>query len=334
MLRRRAAAAAHQGQAVVAHEALVGVAQLLGRQRIVGAVLAEHREPRVGHAGDRHARVLREVAQVLAHLGGTRGAVEADHVDAQRLQRRERRADLRAQQHGPGRLDRHRADQRQVVGAGRLLRAAGADDRGLRLKEVLGGLHQQGVGAAGDHSLGVLLVGVAQRGVRGVAQRRQFRARAHRAQHPAGAAVGLELVRDVAGDARALLREFEDALGDLVLPQRRVVGAEGVGLHAVHTGFEVLGVDGPHDVGAGHVEDLVAAFELLEVVETGVLRLNHRAHRAVRDDHALLERFPQGGCPREGGCGRTARRGHEGFSLECDGCRLCAVPSLRRGRRT
>ena len=49
---------------------------------------------------DEHGRfVPGEVAQVLAHLGGAGGAVEADHVDAERLER--------GQRHGPGqRADR------------------------------------------------------------------------------------------------------------------------------------------------------------------------------------------------------------------------------------
>ena len=53
---------------------------------------------------------------------------------------------------------------------------------------------------------------------------------------------------------------------------------------------EVGVVDAAHDVGPGHGQDLVAALVALEVVEAQVVRLQHRAHRAVGDDHALGER--------------------------------------------
>ena len=220
-------------------------------------------------------------------------------------------------------------DQRQV-GAGGLQGAAGAEDGGLGLQQVLGGLHEQGVGAAGDQALGVLLVGVAQRGVRDVAEGRQLGAGAHRAEHPALAAVaGGELVGDLAGDPGAGLGQLEDALGDVVLAQRREVRAEGVGLDAVDADREVRLVDRADDVGAGDVEDLVAALEVLEVLERRVLRLEHRAHRAVGDHHAGGERLAEGvelgsGCRRTGSATRPWM-----CSLECDGCRLCA---LTRGR--
>ena len=72
----------------------------------------------VGHAGDADLRVPREVAQVLAHLGGAGGAVQADHVDAERLERGERGADLGADQHRAGGLDGHLHEHRQVDAGG------------------------------------------------------------------------------------------------------------------------------------------------------------------------------------------------------------------------
>lgn len=244
---------------------------------------------------------------MLAHLGGAGGAVEADHVDAERLEGRERRADLGAEQHGAGGLDGDRADQ----GGWRRWRqgAAGAEDRGLGLQQVLGGLHQEGVRATGDHAFGIGLVGVAEGDIGRVAEGGQLGAGAHGAQHPALASVGGELVGDLTGDPGVGLGELVDAFGDVVLTERRVVGTEGVGLDAVHPGGVVLLVDRADDVRAGDVEDLVAALELLEVVETGVLRLEHRPHRTVGDHHAggqcFAERVGSGG-----GCGRWRMRGH------------------------
>ncbi len=54
-------------------------------------------------------------------------------------------------------------------------------------------------------------------------------------QHPPPAAVAAgELVGHLAGDAGARLGQLVHAVGDLVLGHGRVVGAEGVHLHAVH----------------------------------------------------------------------------------------------------
>ncbi|GAA3110324.1 hypothetical protein GCM10020254_65490 [Streptomyces goshikiensis] len=311
VLRGGAAAAADQGQAVLADESLLGVGELARGQRVVRAVLAEDGQARVRHAGQRDPGVAGEVAQVLAHLRGAGGAVQADHVDAQRLQRGEGRADLGAQQHGAGGLDGDGADQRHADAEG-LHGAPGADDGGLGLEEVLGGLDEQRVGAAGDQALGVGLVGVADGRVLDVAEGGELGAGAHRAEDPAllpGG--GGELVGDLAGDAGAGFRELEVALGDVVLGEGGEVGAEGVGLDAVHADREVLLVDGAHDVGAGDVEDLVAAFEVLEVLKGGVLRLEHRSHGSVGDDHAGRERLSEGIGPVLRVGGQVRQRGHD-----------------------
>ena len=57
-------------------------ASWVGGERIVGAVGGQLGQARVGHAGQRHPGVRGQVAQVLAHLRGTGGAVEPDGVDA------------------------------------------------------------------------------------------------------------------------------------------------------------------------------------------------------------------------------------------------------------
>ena len=169
VLRRRAAAAPDQAHAVLVDERRQRGGELVGLQRVLRAVLAQRRQPGVGHHRQGHGGVLRQVAQVLAHLGGAGGAVHADHVDAQRLERRERRADLRSEQHRAGELHRHLRDDRHPP-AGRRHGALGADDRGLDLQQVLGGLDEHGVDAALEHRLALLLVGVAQPGVRRVAR--------------------------------------------------------------------------------------------------------------------------------------------------------------------
>jgi hypothetical protein len=46
-------------------------------------------------------------------------------------------------------------------------------------------------------------------------------------------------------------------------------------------------VDPADDVGAGGVQDLVAALETVEVGQGQFVALQHRAHRPVRDHHTL-----------------------------------------------
>ena len=94
-----AAAAADDLHAEVADEAALVLGQLVGREVVVHLPLDHRREAGVGQAGDRHAGVLAEVAEVLAHLGGPGGAVDADDVGPHGVERGEGGADLGAREH-------------------------------------------------------------------------------------------------------------------------------------------------------------------------------------------------------------------------------------------
>ena len=107
--------------------------------------------PGVGHHRHRDAGVVGQVAQVLAHLGGPGRAVQPDHVDAERLDRRQRRADLAAQQHGAGGFDGDVGDDRDMP-AELGHRPARSQHRGLELQQVLAGLDEDRVGAALQHA--------------------------------------------------------------------------------------------------------------------------------------------------------------------------------------
>ncbi|CAB4956728.1 unannotated protein [freshwater metagenome] len=222
---------------------------------------------------------------MLAHLAWSGCAVEADHVDAERLECGERRPDLGAEEHGPGRLDGDLGDDRQV-GAGCRQRPAGAEERCLRLEEVLGGLDEDCIDASLDHARDLDLVGIAQVGERCVAERGQFRPGADRSEHPSRVLRRVPGVGRRAGDDGAGACELEDAVLDVVLGKVREVRAEGVRLDAVDADLEVGIVHGRDDVGPRDVEDLVAALVPLEVVEGGVGGLEHRAHRSVGNDDA------------------------------------------------
>ncbi len=289
VFRGRAAASADQAEPELPDELLVRRRQLVRGQRVARAVGAEHREPRVRHAHHRDVGELRQVPQVLAHLGRAGRAVQPDHVDAERLERGERGRDLAAHEHRAGRLDGHLDEYRQPD-AGLDDRLLAAVHRGLGLQQVLRGLDEQRVRPTEDQAAGLQGEGRLEVRVGGVAEARQLRAGTHRAEHPPHPAVArLEFLDGAAGDLGTGPGELLDAVLDAVVREVRPVRAEGVRLDGVDPGLEVRRVDGGHDVGSRHVEDLVAALVLLEVVHARVGILEHRTHRAVRDHHALLQ---------------------------------------------
>ena len=86
VIRRRAAAAADDADAVALDELAEHLRDLLGRlgeDRL--AVGALQRQPGVRDAVDRQRRVLAEVADRVAHVLGPGRAVEPDHVDVERV---------------------------------------------------------------------------------------------------------------------------------------------------------------------------------------------------------------------------------------------------------
>ena len=103
----RAAASAHEAQPELLHELLVRRRQLVGGERIAGAIGPEHGQARVGHAHHRNVGELRQMAQVLAHLVRTGRAVQADHVDAERLESGQGCRDLATHEHGARGFDCH-----------------------------------------------------------------------------------------------------------------------------------------------------------------------------------------------------------------------------------
>ena len=288
------AAAADQGQPELAGEAVVRVGQLPGGQRVTGAVGGELGQPGVRHAGQRDPRVPRQVAQVLAHLARPGGAVQPDGVHAERLQGGERGANLAAEQHRAGGLDRHLHDQRHA-GAGGGDGTLGPHHGRLGLQQVLAGLHDEGVGAAAEQARGVALVGVAQLGERDVAQRGQLRPRADRAEYPARPGGGRPVVGRLPGDAGRRLRQLVDLGGEPVLPEIAEVRAERVGGDAVHAGLEVPVVNRPDDVRPGLVQYLVAALVAEEVIDRRAAGLQHGAHGAVGDHDSLGHDLQQRG---------------------------------------
>ena len=131
------------------------------------------------------------------------------------------------------------------------------------------------------------LIGVAQLGEPGVAERGQLGARPDRAQHPARPLRRGPPVRRFPGDPGARLGQLGDPAGYPVLAQVAEVRAERVGGDAVDPGLEVAVMHRADHVRPGDVEDLVTAFVAVEIADGGRARLQHGPHRAIRHDHPL-----------------------------------------------
>ncbi len=268
-----------------------------GRCEVVMRVTVDDaRQSRVREGRQERARVLGEVAQVLGHLGGTGCTVHADDVGTHRFEGGQRRADLGADEHAPRRLHRdlhHDRDRIRQPGASH--RGPGSVDRGLGLEEVVHGLDQQHVDAAGDEAVDLQAVVVAQRRVLDLTERREPGARSDRTDDEAGPAVGGVTGGDFPGELRGLAVELEGPIGEAVLVQDQREGAEGGRLHTVDAGREELVVHLGDEIGAGRDELLVASFQRFaaEIIGPEVVPLHPRPECTVEDEDTLVERVEE-----------------------------------------
>ena len=237
--------------------------------------------------------MLGKLAQVLTHFGRPGGAVQADHVDAERLERGERGPNFGPHQHGAGGLDRHLNKDGQL-GAGVGDGLVAAVDGRLRLQQVLAGFNEEGVGAALNQAERLLGEGGLEVGVCGVAEAGQLGAGAHGAEYPTHTAIRRFVgFGNVAGDPGARLGQLGDAIVDAVIVQIGPVGAEGIGFNAVDAHIEIGAVNVGNHVGPRHVQDFVAALQTLVVLKGGSELLQHGAHRTIGNHHAAGERVEQ-----------------------------------------
>ncbi len=308
--RRRSAASAHQPEAELLGELLVRRRELVRCQRVARAIRPSTGRPALGmHITGMWANLERcrrcslirsgPVAQLRPIMSMPSGS---SVVSAG--------GDLASDEHGPGGLDRHLDEDRQADPGlhDRLL--APVHGR-LGLQQVLGGLDQQGVHPAVDETLRLLGERLLQEvRVGGVAEAGELGARTDRAEHPAHPAVlCLERLSGAPRDLGAGARELLDALLDAVVGEVGPVRAERVGLDRVDARLEIGGVDGLDDVGPRHVQDLVAALMLLEVLHRRSGFLQHGAHRPVGDHDALGQCLQQGlGTRRAGEVGEIDTR--------------------------
>lgn len=219
---------------------------------------------------------------MLGHLGGSGGAVEADGVDAERFQHRQRCTALRPHEHDSGGLDGEVDENRQVD----LARGGGtmsAYDCGASLQEVLAGLDLDAVGARVNHGLDDLLVDIADGGETNLTKGRQLGSRTDRSNDVTR--LVRTLVSCLASQFRGSRCQFDSTWSDAVLRQGRQVHTEGVGLDDVSPGIQVGVMNAGDDIGSGDIEYLVAALKSLEVIYREIAALQHRAHGAINDEN-------------------------------------------------
>ncbi len=176
------------------------------------------------------------------------------------------------------------------IGTGRSRRGARlahAEDRGLELEDVLGGLDDDQVDPALDQARGLLGEAGLQLGERDRAQRRvvgggKEAGRADRAGDE------LVLARGRAGDLRRLEVDLVRVVLEAPLGELQARGLERVGLQHVGAGVDHRAVHALDHVRAVDDQGLVAAAgQPVVVLQAEIELLQGGAHAAVVDDRAL-----------------------------------------------
>ncbi len=169
----------------------------------------------------------------------------------------------------------------------RLERLAGAEDRGLDLEDVLGGLDDDEVGAALDEPARLLLEDGDELAEGDLAQRRVVGG-GQMAGGPDRPGDELVLADRLAGDLGGALVDLERVLAQAPLLELQARGLEAVGLHDLGARLDHRLVQRLDDVRAVQDQRLVAlALQPAVVGRREVVLLERRAHRAVEDDDAL-----------------------------------------------
>jgi hypothetical protein len=306
VLRRRAAAAADDPDPVALDELTQRRRQragLFGEDRL--AVGPLQGQAGVGDAVDGQRAVLAEEADRLAHVLRPGRAVEADHVDLERAQRRQHRVDVGSEQHLAAVGEQRDAglDRQRAAGLGEGL--AGAEDRRLDLEDVLRGLDDDQVGTACDQPLRLLCEDLDQLAEGDLAEGRVVGG-GQEPGRPDRAGDEALLAGRLAGDLRRLRVDLERLLAEAPLLELQPRALEAVGLDHLGAGREHRGVDPLDHVGPVEHECLVAFAREAAVVGLGQLELlQGGAHAAVEDDDA----FPRGGYVIALGHGQGGYRG-------------------------
>jgi hypothetical protein len=306
VLRRGSAAAPDGVDPQVADELLQLLGHRSGLHRVVGAAADVERQAGVGDAGDREPGVLGEVPDRVPHRFGPGGAVEADHVDPERLEDRENGGDVGAEQHPAGDVQGHLGLDGDAAPHD-LERLAHAEDGRLHLEDVLAGLDEQEVDAARQQPLRLLAEGRHQVGEPQPAQARiAAGGEEPRGPHPAGdetrpVGAGV-LVRQPPGQTGGLLVELPGALSRSPLGQPRWRRLEGAGLDHIGADLEEGAVNPLDQLGAVEHEAVHPPLQgrAAELLGRGLERLETGPHGTVVDQHPAIQRCEVGGVAHAG----------------------------------
>ena len=211
---RCAAAAAHDADAVVLHKMLVILGQFLRRQFVDRVPADVLRQTGVRQHRNFLGGIQRQVADRVVHLLRTGRAIQPDGIHVERFERGQRRADLGAQQHGSGFLQRdlHRHRQPLARFPHGFQHADGGD---LGLQQILRSLDQKHVDAAFNQSGGLLFVRRHHRVETDVPERRQFGGWPHRSRDESRLVFRRELLRHFLGELRGLHVDLVHAVAQI-----------------------------------------------------------------------------------------------------------------------
>src|SRR5438094_4301468 len=235
-------ASADDANSVVLNKVLVVAREVLGLQLVHSATALILRQASVGQNRNVFGGVGAQETDRIIHFRRSGGTVQADHVHIERLQSRERRADFRAQEHCARGLDGHLHRNRQPL-AGLLHCLKHADQSGLCLKQILGGLDEQNVDAAFDQGGGLFLVDCGHIVELDVTQRGQLGSRPDRSGYKSRLVFGRELLCCFSGDLCCRDVDFRDSVLKVVLGQNDAGAAECIRLNHIAANLKEAGVD-------------------------------------------------------------------------------------------
>ena len=300
VLRRRTATSPDHADAVLADEARELCRHRHRLQRVVRATVDVDRQAGVGDAGDGQRRVRCDVADRLAHVLGSGGAVEADDIDVQRLEDREHRGGVGAEQHPAGDVERHHGHDRNRT-RGFCRGVASGEDRGLCLEDVLLRLDDEQIGTAEDERRGLLAIDghevrEPEPAHRRIARCGQESGRPHAPRDEARAPILRVLVGNPPGELRGGHVQLGGDISLAPLLQARARGLKGAGLDDVAARIEEAPMDALDDLWGVDREAVHPAFQrrAAEVIAGERLRLQAGAHGAVENQHTLAQRIKEG----------------------------------------
>ena len=276
---------------ILAGKSPMVLGKLRWRQLVDGMSAYVLRQPGIRQHAHGHRRVLAQEPHRVVHLRRPSRAVHPNHIRPEALDHRQRSADLRAQQHRPGRLHRDLHLKRQRH-AGISHRVVTGGNRNLHLQNVLAGLDQQHVHAALDQCLRLLHIARQHRVVSDVPQRGQLGRRPHRPRHKSRLLRRRVLARHILRQPRRRNVQFPRAICNPKLGEHQRRCAKRVGLDNVRARLKVARVDLADHIGPRDYQNLRAVLLPREVAfDSKRVVLDRRAHRAVVDQHALLQEF-------------------------------------------